>query len=70
MKYKSFETERLIIRPTTESDSEFIFKLLNTPKWLKYIGDRNIKTVENAKEYIKDKNDVHNLKDLAIQITL
>ena len=55
MKYKSFETERLIIRPTSESDSEFIFELLNTPKWLKYIGDRNIKTVEDAKDYIKKK---------------
>ena len=55
MKYKTFETERLIIRPTSENDSEFIFKLLNTPKWLKYIGDRNIKTVESAKTYIKEK---------------
>ena len=55
MKYKSFETERLIIRPTSESDSEFIFELLNTPKWLKYIGDRDIKTVEDAKDYIKKK---------------
>lgn len=55
MNYKSFETERLSIRPTSESDSEFIFELLNTPKWLKYIGDRNIKTVENAKDHIKEK---------------
>ena len=55
MKYKTFETERLIIRPTSESDSEFIFKLLNTPKWLKFIGDRNIKTVESAQVYIKEK---------------
>jgi RimJ/RimL family protein N-acetyltransferase len=55
MKYKSFETERLIIRPTSVSDSEFIFELLNTPKFLKHIGDRNIKTVENAKDYIKGK---------------
>jgi len=55
MKYKSFETERLFIRPTSENDSEFIFKLLNTPKWLKYIGDRNVKTIENAKQYIKEK---------------
>lgn len=55
MNYKSFETERLIIRPTSERDSEFIFELLNTPKWLKYIGDRNIKTIDNAKDYIKEK---------------
>jgi len=55
MTYKSFETKRLILRPTSEQDSEFIFELLNSPKWLKYIGDRNIKTVENAKDYIKEK---------------
>lgn len=55
MEYKTFETERLIIRPTIENDAEFIFELLNTPKWIRYIGDRNIKTVECAKEYIKEK---------------
>ena len=53
--YKNFETERLILKPTSEEDAEFIFELLNTPKWIKYIGDRNIKTVENAKDYIKIK---------------
>lgn len=55
MKYKTFETERLIIRPTVESDAEFIYELVNTPKWRRYIGDRNIKTVENATEYIKER---------------
>lgn len=55
MNYKTFETERLIIRPTSESDADFIFELLNTPKWLQFIGDRNIKTVENAKAYIVEK---------------
>jgi len=54
MKYKSFETDRLYLRPTSESDSEFIFKLLNTPKWLKYIDDRKIKSVLNTRKYIKD----------------
>jgi RimJ/RimL family protein N-acetyltransferase len=55
MTYKSFETERLIIRPTTDTDAEFIFKIMNTPKWIKYIGDRDIKTIENAEHYIKEK---------------
>lgn len=55
MNYKSFETERLIIKPTTESDAHFIFELLNTPKWIQYIGDRNISTVESARNYIKEK---------------
>ncbi len=53
--YKIFETEKLILKPTSEEDAEFIFELLNTPKWIKYIGDRNIKTVENARDYIKTK---------------
>lgn len=55
MKYKTFETERLIIRPTSESDAEFILEVLNTPKWIKYIGDRNIRTIESAKDYINEK---------------
>jgi len=50
-----YETERLILKPTSEEDADFIFELLNTPKWLKYIGDRNIKTVKDARNYIKIK---------------
>ncbi len=51
--YKHFETERLILQPTTSADAEFIFELVNTPKWLANIGDRNVKSVEDAKTYIK-----------------
>lgn len=51
--YLSFETERLILKPTLEEDAAFIFELLNSPKWLKYIGDRNIKSVEDATAYIQ-----------------
>jgi RimJ/RimL family protein N-acetyltransferase len=53
--YKIFETERLILKPTTEEDAEFIFELFNTPKWIKYVGDRNIRTVEDAGGYIRTK---------------
>lgn len=53
--YRIFETERLILKPTSEEDAAFIFELLNTPKWIKYIGDRNIKTIENARDYIEAK---------------
>ena len=52
MDYKTFETDRLLIRPTTEDDAEFIFALLNTKKWIEYIGDRHVKTIESAKNYI------------------
>lgn len=46
------ETKRLIIKELILDDASFIFELLNTEGWLKYIGDRNIKTVEDAKNYI------------------
>lgn len=50
--FKTFETERLLIRPTTVEDAEFIFELLNSPKWLQFIGDRNVKNLQSAVEYI------------------
>lgn len=53
--HESFETERLILKPTSEEDAEFILTLLNTPKWLKFIGDRNVTTIEKAREYIATK---------------
>lgn len=53
--YKVFETERLLLKPTSLADAEFIFKLMNTPKWIEYIGDRNVKTIDSAKAYIANK---------------
>lgn len=53
--YKTFETKRLLLKPTLEEDATFILELLNMPKWIAYIGDRNVKTVEEAKEYIRIK---------------
>lgn len=49
---KEFETDRLIIRPTSIADAKFIFELMNTPKWIENIGNRNITSVESAKDYI------------------
>ena len=49
------ETERLILRKIEESDCEFVYSLLNSPGWLKYIGDRGINSLEDAKTYIRDK---------------
>jgi [ribosomal protein S5]-alanine N-acetyltransferase len=49
------DTKRLILREAEISDSKFFFDLLNTEKWLKYIGDRGIKTLDDAEKYINDK---------------
>ena len=51
----SLETERLRLREYTVDDAPFIFELMNSEGWLNYIGDRNIKTVEDAKKYIEEK---------------
>lgn len=53
--YQVFETDRLYLRPTQVEDAAFVMELLNSPKWIKYIGDRNIKTIEAAENYIKKK---------------
>ena len=48
-------TSRLEIIEISVSDTPFIFELLNTPSWLKFIGDRNIKTQQDAENYIINK---------------
>ena len=49
---KILETERLILCEQTQDDAAFILALLNSPGWLKYIGERNVKTVVDAGNYI------------------
>ena len=49
------ETNRLILRKFIIDDAGFVLELLNSPSWLKYIGDRNVKNLEDAKNYISDK---------------
>lgn len=49
---KSLETDRLILRPMTEDDAEFILELLNDPSFIRNIGDRKVRSLEGAKVYI------------------
>ncbi len=53
--HRLFQTKRLNIRPVTTEDAAFILELMNTPKWIKNIGDRNVRTVKDAESYIKEK---------------
>lgn len=52
-------TERLIIEPLSEKDGYFMFELLNTEDWIKYIGNRNIHSETEATTYIKNVNQVN-----------
>ncbi len=49
------ETSRLVIEEIDLSDAEFIKELMNTKGWLQFIGDRGIKTVKDAENYITEK---------------
>ena len=45
-------TERLILREFTVEDAEFILALLNEPSFLRYIGDKKVRELEDAGQYI------------------
>ncbi len=45
-------TERLTLREYTIDDATFIIELLNSEDWLKFIGNRNVKTIQDATNYI------------------
>jgi RimJ/RimL family protein N-acetyltransferase len=46
------QTARLYLRELELSDAHFILQLLNSPGWLQYIGDRNIKNIKQAEDYL------------------
>ena len=49
------ETERLILsRLDPDRDSEFILGLVNGPSFLRYIGDKGVRTLADARRYITD----------------
>lgn len=49
----NYKTERLLLRALTLADAPFIFELVNTTGWIKFIGDRNVHTNEDAERYIQ-----------------
>jgi [ribosomal protein S5]-alanine N-acetyltransferase len=48
----TLRTSRLTLLQASREDAAFIFELLNSPTWLEHIGDRGIKTEEDALGYI------------------
>ena len=53
--FKSFETEHLLLNPTSVEDAGYVLELLNSPKWLHYIGDRNVMSLDDAKKYVEER---------------
>ena len=48
------ETERLILRHFSLGDAEFVLRLLNEPSFIEHIGDKGVRTVEEANRYLLD----------------
>ncbi|WP_140634858.1 GNAT family N-acetyltransferase [Methylibium rhizosphaerae] len=49
---KVLETPRLTLRRLAEGDDAFILELLNEPGWLRYIGDKGVRCLDDARRYI------------------
>ena len=46
------ETRRLRLREIDAGDAAFILELVNDPDWIRFIGDRGVRTLEDARGYI------------------
>jgi [ribosomal protein S5]-alanine N-acetyltransferase len=52
MMQPAFTTERLQLNLIDDADGDFIFQLVNTDGWLQFIGDRKVKSLDDATAYI------------------
>jgi len=50
----TLETARLRLRSFTTDDAPFVFRVMNSPGWLRFIGDRGIRTIDDAKRYLEE----------------
>ncbi len=51
----TLSTERLTLRPPDSTDAAFFVRLMNDRDWLRFIGDRGVRTPADAKAYVEDK---------------
>jgi RimJ/RimL family protein N-acetyltransferase len=49
------ETERLTLRHAQLDDAAFVLRLLNEPSFLRFIGDRGVRTLDDAAKYIAER---------------
>jgi RimJ/RimL family protein N-acetyltransferase len=48
------ETDRLLLSRLSYDDCEFIFELVNEPSFKRYIGDKNVHTLDDAHRYLRE----------------
>jgi len=47
------DTRRLSLRRLSEDDAPFILRLLNEPSFIEFIGDRGVRTLDDARNYLR-----------------
>jgi RimJ/RimL family protein N-acetyltransferase len=52
VRVKILETDRLILRQMKVEDAQFIFELVNEAAFIRNIGDKGVRTLEDARNYI------------------
>lgn len=55
IKSSILQTKRLYLKELNLNDGAFFMELVNSSGWLKFIGDRNIHSIEDAKKYMQEK---------------
>ncbi len=50
---KVLETDRLLLRRMSTDDAAFVLELVNDPDWVRFIGDRGVRDLDDACEYIR-----------------
>jgi RimJ/RimL family protein N-acetyltransferase len=53
------ETERLRLRELVHDDAPFVLELLNDPGWLRFIGDKGVRSLDDARGYIDGRRAVY-----------
>jgi RimJ/RimL family protein N-acetyltransferase len=46
------ETPRLVLREFGLDDAQFVLELLNEPAFLRFIGDKGVRTLDDARDYL------------------
>lgn len=49
---KTLKTRRLLLREASNADAAFLVRLMNEPAYLRLIGDRGVRTVLDAHDYL------------------
>jgi [ribosomal protein S5]-alanine N-acetyltransferase len=48
------QTERLVLRRFVPEDAEFILSLVNQPSFLRFVGDKGVRDLDGAREYLRN----------------